>query len=211
MGAFREKVVRADWLERGYELTSQQVHTVDLFFDAWFDIYNLPNVTAFRSREALTAIYEGGLLLFGDRLTAREQKNAASVLRAGYVVAATEAKLGYRTEKDPNLVQLFELMERDDPSGQLEPLAVAHWRGRQLADVTNRACVDAEVAERLPGFQHREAIFSDIGRLLFTKLRITSWPKAKLDREHADLAMRFGHVVGVCEESLPTTLSVTAA
>ncbi len=208
MGSFRERVVQDDWRERGFDLSALEVREVDRFFDCWFEAYNRPGVGAYRSREALMAIHVGLVRAFGDQLGEKERSNAASVLRAGYVVAATEQSLGFRPRPDRNLVELFRLMEEDDPSPEREPLAIAHWRGTHLATVAARIAGDEVMASNLPGFAHREAVFADLRRTLFTKLRLTSILRASFDLETAETAMRYGHVVGVCEESVPATLPV---
>ena len=210
MGRIRDRVVVDDWRERGFDFTAADAAEVDAFFDAWSVIYNLPNITAYRSREGLTAIYEAGIAMFGEGLNDRERRNVASVLRAGYVVAVTEASERLRREPDANLARLFELMYADDPSGQNSELAIATWRGRHLSEVATRLHKDVVEARAIPGFRLREAVFADIKRLLFRKLQIQSWPRARLDADTAEEAVRLGHVIGFCEEALSQTLPVTS-
>jgi hypothetical protein len=127
-----------------------------------------------------------------------------SVLRAGYVVAAVETDLGGRTGPDEHLMNLFQAMGQeacryhgdDDRSREIS-------LGAQLGEVAAMATFEnPHVGRGFPGFRLREAVFADLRHTLFTKLKASNfphWPGGEI----YESAMRFGHAVGVCEESLP--------
>lgn len=199
----RSALNRATWRERGFELTDAEVAEVERFFDAWFPIYRKPGTGAYRSQDGLFGVHHGCVRFFGDDLSKREQQNAVSVLRAGYCVAATERALGLRPRPDRHLSELFRLMEeREAPSGE-EPLSRALRRGEWIGETAWRIAVEEpEIAGELPGTPLRDAILADLRGTLFVKLKLTNVP-ARLDSDLAEMAMRFAHAVGVCEEALP--------
>jgi hypothetical protein len=194
---------RATWRERGFELSDQEISAVERFFEAWFPIYQLPGTTAYRSQDALFGVHRGCIRIFGEGLSKRDQRNAVSVLRAGYCVAATERVLNLRVAADPNLSELFRLMEERDARPHEEPFARALRRGEQISETAWRMAIEEpDIAAGLPGTPLRDAILADLRGTLFVKLKLVNLP-ARLDSDVAEAAMRFAHALGVCEEALP--------
>ena len=201
----RAALDRATWRERGFDLTDSEIAAVERFFEAWFPIYRLPGTTAYRSQDALFGVHHGCVGLFGEEISASAQKNAVSVLRAGHCVAATERALGLRAESDPNLRELFRLMEEREALACEEPLARALRRGGRLGETAWRMAVqEPDLAAAAPGSPLRDAIFADLRGTLFVKLKVTNL-RARLGSDLGELAMRLAHTVGVCEEALPMT------
>lgn len=204
MGRVRLALRRKTWQEWGFDLTDAEMEDIERFFEAWFPIYHIPHVGCYRSQEALFASFEGVLELFGEDLSKTQQKNAVSASRAGYCVAVTEQKLRFRGEPDPNLRQLFRLMEQDSEIQSVDSsIGRALIRGRSLATVAKRCALDdPEIGQSLRGFPLRDAVFADIRHTLFVKLKITGFPTL-LHSDMGEVMMRYGHAVAAGEEALP--------
>jgi hypothetical protein len=72
--------------------------------------------------------------------------------------------------------------------------------GERIGRVAIQMAVDEpETARGLPGFSLREAVFADLRSTLFSKLKIARTATVNIDS--AEVIMRVGHAVGVCEEA----------
>ena len=195
------------WRYRGFDFNGAQRELIERFFARWHHIYGQPGVGAYRSQDALFGVHQGAATIFGEALKPRQQKAVASVVRAGYAIAAAEHSLGYRDGPDPHLVSIFRLLRDSKPDAATTGIGGALMRGSWIADVVAKMVFeDARVAAGLPGFPFREAVVVNLEDTLVKKLNATSL--RFLDSESADAAIRWGHAVGVAEESLPSRLPV---
>lgn len=204
--SLRSRIDRFAWSQRGYPLDDAEIQAIDDFFDPWFEVYNQPGVGAYRTAEAIFASQLAAVEMFPQLPDeGRKRKQCVSALRAGYVVAVTEKRLGMRPAADPNLRALFEAMSEDDGTPPDSAMAASFLGGSQLARVVLQMVRDRpEIAGDLPGFYLREWVFVDLRETLFVKIRLPERDTV-FNRDDGVLALRLGHAVGVAEESLPNT------
>jgi hypothetical protein len=210
-------LARRTWRQWGFDLTDEQIEEVEDFFDRWHPTYQLPGVDAYRSQEALFASSNGLARLFGEGLSRREQRSGANASRAGYCVGLVEKELGFRAQPDPGLQELLRRKEHDDKSlaaahaeGRERKVAAAVVRSQHFSEAVTETILERpEVGRGIEGFPLREAVFAELRHTLFAKLKITGLPSS-LDSERADIALRYGHAIAVCEEALPVSSPVVS-
>jgi hypothetical protein len=192
------------WRYRGFRFSRDQRAEIERFFAYWHGIYGRPGIDCFRSQDALSGVHEGLLALFETQKSVHKQRAAVSVLRAGYAIAITEHTLNYRAGIDPNLHAVFELMKQERDGSLPTGLAHAMLQGTWLGEVVRKMVLDdPSIAASLPGFPYREAVLVQLQDTLVKKLNVRA--RGFLSDGIADAAMRWGHAVGVAEESLPLT------
>jgi hypothetical protein len=201
-GRIRTVLDRAAWREWGFDLAPEQIAQVEGFFEPWFEVYNRPGVAAFDSQEALFGIHRVMEDVVGAPRVGRESRGPVSALRAGYCIASVERAMGLRQGPDRALTELFDHMESDEGwPGPGPSLGRAILVGQRLGDLAlDMAIARPEIAQSIPGFGLRDALFADLRHTLLTKVALTN--VRRLDRDLGELLMRAGHAVGFAEESL---------
>lgn len=204
----RSTLDRATWRSWGFDLSDSEISSIERFFDVWSALYNQPGVGAYRSQDAIFGSHELLVAAVGppESLSGRHLKHAVSVVRAGYCVAVVEAALGYRRNGDENLRLLFLAMRADEGIPELDgSVAGAIAQGHLLATVAAQL-VERGIDDELPGFELRDAVFTDLAKTLFIKLRL-----ARSISDVSTHVLRLGRALGVCEEALPMTMSPSAS